>query len=193
MISPLPMIDDIGAENNFLPIFSPPKPQKCMSQKEAFIRDLRAEAGKTRKMLERVPYDQATWKPHEKSMDLGGLTRHIANLPLWVGYTLLQDELDFAKPMNRPKVAESTEEVLANFDAHQAQAMKILEETNDEVLDSDWSMRNGEMIFFTRPKKEVLREFVHSHIIHHRAQLSVYLRLLNIPIPGMYGPSADER
>ena len=163
-----------------------------MYQKDAFLRDLEAEGTKTRKMLERVPVEHWTWKPHEKSQALGALASHIANLPIWTTYTLLQDELDFAKPMNRPEPITTLEGLLARCDERLADAKRIISETTDEVLDSDWTMRTGDQIFFTRPKKEILREFVLSHIIHHRAQLSVYLRLLNIPVPGVYGPSADE-
>ncbi len=164
-----------------------------MSQKDAFLSDLAHESAKTRKMLERVPADRWDFKPHEKSQVLGGLAQHVANLPVWTKYTLQQDELDFAKPMDRPTPVTTVEELLARCDQQWADAKAIIEATTDEVLDSDWTMRAGDQIYFTRPKKEILREFVFSHIIHHRAQLSVYLRLLDIPVPGMYGPTADER
>ena len=95
--------------------------------------------------------------------------------------------------MDRPEPITTVEELLARNDQQLADAKAVIAATTDEVLDSNWTMRNGEMIFFTRPKNEILREFVFSHIVHHRAQLSVYLRLLDIPVPGMYGPTADER
>lgn len=164
-----------------------------MAEKDAFIRDMIAEGKKTRRILERVPFEHGDWKPHEKSTGLRALAQHIANIPQWTSYTLLHDELDFAKPMERAKPVENTEELLAFFDQRLADAIEVLEGTTDEVLHGDWTMRNGEMIFFTRPKREILREFVHSHIVHHRAQLSVYLRILDVPVPGLYGPSADER
>jgi uncharacterized damage-inducible protein DinB len=164
-----------------------------MNQKETFLSEFVAEAAKTRKMLERVPFDHATWKPHEKSSTLAALAQHVANLPLWVSITLLQDELDFAKPMERSKPVESLEELLAFADQRHAAAKAVLEATTEEILDSDWTMRNGEQIFFTKPKKDVLREFVLNHTVHHRGQLSVYLRLLDVPVPGMYGPTADEK
>ena len=164
-----------------------------MSQKDAFLRDLIDEGKRTRKMLERIPFDQSNYKPHEKSSSLLALAQHVATLPRWTGFTLLQDELDFANPMDRIPTATSLDELLALHDKYLQEAIPVIEGTNDEILDSDWTMRNGEMVFFTRPKKEILREFVHSHTIHHRAQLSVYLRLLDVPVPGMYGPTADER
>lgn len=164
-----------------------------MSQKDAFLRDFLAEGPKTRKILERVPFDKGDWKPHEKSSSLRSLAQHLANVPSWAAITLEHDELDFAKPMERAKPVESLEELLAFFDRRHEEAAKAIAATTDAVLDSDWTMRQGEMVFFTRPKKEVLREFVLSHIIHHRGQLSVYLRLLDVPLPGIYGPTADER
>lgn len=164
-----------------------------MAQKATFLQDLAAEGNKTRKILERVPFDKATWKPHEKSSSLIALAQHIANLPIWMHYTLEQDELDFAKPMERAKPVESHAELMAFFEKRLADATALLDNATDALLDSEWTMRMGPQVFFTKPKKEVLREFVFSHIIHHRGQLSVYLRLLDVPVPGMYGPSADER
>jgi uncharacterized damage-inducible protein DinB len=164
-----------------------------MSQKDAFVRDFKSEVARTRKMLERVPLEHATYKPHEKSMALLPLAQHVAHLTSWAGVTLLQDELDFAKPMDRPAPVTSIEELLALYDKTMGEAVAAVEGTTDEILDSDWTMRNGEMVFFTRPKKEILREFVLSHLIHHRAQLGIYLRMLDVPVPAMYGPSADER
>ncbi len=164
-----------------------------MAQKDAFLRDLELEGAKTRKMLERVPADNWDYKPHEKSMALGALAQHVANLPIWASYTLTQDELDFAKPMDRPAPVETVEALLARCDEQLAKAKEVIAATTDEVLDSAWTMRAGEQIYFTRPKNEILREFVFSHIVHHRAQLGMYLRLLGIPVPGMYGPTADER
>lgn len=164
-----------------------------MSQKDAFVRDYIEEGKKTRRMLERLPFDKAAWKPHEKSSSLGALAQHIANLCHWAHITLETDELDFAKPIERTKPAESHEELMAFFEKRYAEGLAVLENTTDEVLDGNWTMRAGDQIFFTRPKKEVLREFVLSHIVHHRGQLSVYFRLLDVPVPGIFGPSADER
>lgn len=164
-----------------------------MTQKEVFLQDLVAEGQRTRKILERVPFDKAAWKPHEKSMSLGALSQHLTNLPRWTGMTILHDELDFAKPLELTKPAESTAELLTRFDARLSEALRDLQSIDASALDEPWTMRHGEQVFFTRPKREVLREFVLSHMIHHRGQLSVYLRLLDVPVPGIYGPTADER
>jgi uncharacterized damage-inducible protein DinB len=164
-----------------------------MAQKDAFLSDLQLEAVKTRKMLERVPMEHADYKPHEKSSSLWSMARHLANLYSWTAGTLLADEMDFAKPMEPVPAISTKEELLALFDRRTAEAIEVVSNTTDEVLDSDWTMRMGEQIFFTRPKKEVLREFVLSHGIHHRAQLTIYFRLLDVPVPSIYGPSADER
>ncbi len=158
-----------------------------------FIVEFRSEGAKTRQMLARVPFEKAAWKPHEKSMHLGALAQHITNLPFWVHYTLLHDELDFAKPIERTKPAESLAELLTFFDKRLAEATTVLENTTNAILDSEWTMRHGAQIYFTRPRKEVLREFVLNHTIHHRGQLSVYLRLLDVPVPAMFGPTADDK
>lgn len=164
-----------------------------MALNTALLAELKQESANTRKMLERVPSDNLGWKPHEKSFSVGYLASHIANLPVWMGLTLLQDELDFAKtPLTTPQ-GTSAEDIVAKFDKNLADAIKILEETSDDVLNSQWTMRSGDHVFIIMPKKVCLRSFLFNHIVHHRGQLSVYLRLLDIPVPGMYGPSADER
>ncbi len=163
-----------------------------MSQKQALIAELQMEAANTRKILERVPVEKNDWKPHAKSMSLGRLASHVAEIPGWVTVTLETDELDFAKSEYKPVVAASTEELLDILDKNMAKAVKTLETIPDEEFDKMWTMRNGDQVFFTLPKKVVLRTFAYSHNFHHRAQLGVYLRLLDIPVPGMYGPTADE-
>ena len=164
-----------------------------MALNTALLAELKHESANTRKMLERVPSDNLGWKPHEKSFSIGYLASHIANLPTWMGLTLLQDELDFGKTPFKTPQGTTTAEILEKFENNLAEAIKVLEGTNDDVLNSSWTMRNGDHIFFTMPKKVCLRNFLFNHIVHHRGQLSVYLRLLDIPVPGMYGPSADER
>ena len=164
-----------------------------MALKDALVAEMKHEAANTRKMLERIPTPSFQWKPHEKSYSLIRLAQHLANLPVWTRYTLLKDELDFDQPIERPRPVESTEELLVFFDKQLLQALEILDEADDVLLNTSWTMRKGEQVYFTLPKKIVLRSFVFNHIVHHRGQLSVYLRLLNIPVPGMYGPSADER
>lgn len=164
-----------------------------MSVLQEFIREYKEEAAKTRRVLERIPVEHFGWKPHEKNTDLRGLAQHIANVPSWIGITVQTDGLDFANPMPRNKPVESNEELLAFFDQRFAENLAILESADEAFLADDWTMRAGPQIFFTKSKKEVLREFVFNHIVHHRGQLTVYMRLLDIPVPGIYGPSADER
>jgi uncharacterized damage-inducible protein DinB len=126
-------------------------------------------------------------------MPIGSLTKHLADLPTWIGVTLLHDELDFAKPYPKEPDLTDTKALLARFDKHIADGNKILEAAKEEEFLKNWTMRHGEKIFFTMPKVAVLRSFVFNHSVHHRAQLGVYLRLLNIPLPGSYGPTADDQ
>jgi uncharacterized damage-inducible protein DinB len=153
------------------------------------------EMANTRKTLERVPDDKFSWKPHEKSMALGGLSTHLANIPSWTAMTFDRNELDLApaggEPYRLPE-AKSRDEVLAAFDKNVATARAALEAANDENWQGKWSLLMGGKTIFTLPRTAVMRGFIMSHMIHHRAQLGVYLRLLDIPVPSIYGPSADE-
>lgn len=158
----------------------------------AFLGELENEAKVTRQVLERVPAEKFDWKPHEKSMTMGRLAVHIAEMFGWTKETLKQDVLDFANADFKPFEPKSSEELLAFFDDHLAKAKIIIAETSDERFLTDWTMRNGEQVYFTMPKVAVMRSFVMNHIVHHRGQLSVYLRLNDIPVPSIYGPSADE-
>lgn len=158
---------------------------------EAFTEELEREAATTRKMLERVPADKYDWKPHEKSMELRKLAAHVAELPGWVSLTLTTSELDFATSPYTPYPVETNADLLAYFEKSLVDGKAELAKATEEQLELPWTLRNGETIYSTEPKREVIRMSL-SQIIHHRAQLGVYLRLLNIPIPGSYGPSADE-
>jgi uncharacterized damage-inducible protein DinB len=158
----------------------------------AFLNELKHEAKTTHKMLALVPTDKLSWKPHDKSMPLHSLAKHLADLPTWVGITMNQDELDFAKPYPKTPDFTTSAELLATFDKNIADAIHVLESAKDEDFGENWTMRHGEKIFFTMPKAAVLRSWVFNHAVHHRAQLGVYLRLLNIPLPGSYGPTADD-
>ncbi len=151
------------------------------------------EMAGTRKTLARVPWEKAAWKPHEKSMTLGHLAGHLAEVASWGSFTLETDELDFATFDYQPPRHGSTDELLAAFDRYVAASRAALERTDDATAMSPWTMRQGEQVFFTLPKVAVLRSFVLSHNVHHRAQLGVYLRLLDVPVPALYGPSADEQ
>ncbi len=150
------------------------------------------EFGNTHKMLERVPEEFFSWKPHEKSMTVLRLATHIATLPEWLTMTVNTTELDFSKNPYAPPKFETAEQIVAAFDKNAKEATEAMKGASDENLLEPWTLRNGEHVIFTMPRIGVIRGMVISHMIHHRAQLGVFLRLLNVPIPGMYGPSADE-
>ncbi len=164
-----------------------------MALNTTLLGELKNEANSTRKLLERVPADKFDWIPHQKSMKLGRLAKHIAELNLWIERILNSDEFDFASASFNSNFPESTEAVLKIFDERIAEATTALEKATDDDLNKIWTVRRGEQVMFQMPKKVAMRSFSYNHIYHHRGQLSVYLRLLDIPIPGMYGPSADER
>jgi len=166
-----------------------------MSISQALLPEFDHEMANTRKSLERVPDDKFGWKPHEKSMPMGNLAVHLATLPGWTVQTLQQESLDLAPPGGEPfklPEAKNTEEVVALFDKHVAEARSVLAEATDEQLMKPWSLLMTGKTIFTLPRVAVLRGFVMNHSIHHRAQLGVYLRLNDVPVPSIYGPSADE-
>jgi uncharacterized damage-inducible protein DinB len=144
-------------------------------------------------MLERVPLDKKDWKPHEKSMTLGRLAVHVAEIPHWVSDIILADEYDFLVHPYTPHTAASQEELVKIMHTNVNKAIADLGTIDEEALNKNWTVRRGEQVFFTLPKKIAIRGWAYSHLVHHRGQLSVYLRLLDVPVPGMYGPSADER
>jgi uncharacterized damage-inducible protein DinB len=144
-------------------------------------------------MLERVPLDQKDWKPHEKSMTVGRLATHVAETPHWITDIAKADEFNFATAKFANHTAASTEELLQIFQTNLDNAINSLSNMADEDFQKHWVVKAGEKVMFDTPKKVALRGWAYSHLIHHRGQLSVYLRLLNVAVPGMYGPSADER
>ena len=164
-----------------------------MAIKDAFIAELKHEAGLTKKMLERVPPDKNSWKPHEKSMTLGRLATHVAENFKWISEIQNTDDFDFATRTFNPYTATSQEELINIFQTNLDKAINDLSIMTDEDFNKAWVVRAGEKIMYNTPKKVAIRGWGFSHHIHHRGQLSVYLRLLDIPVPGMYGPSADER
>ena len=155
--------------------------------------DLEHELATTRRLLERVPGDKLDWKPHEKSFSLGQLAQHVAQLSFWITHTLAVDFFDVAAPMPRAEPATSTQELLDIFDQKRAEMLQALDAADDALLMRPWQMRNGEQVLQTMPTAAVIRGVGINHLIHHRGQLSVYLRLLDVPLPMMYGPTADER
>lgn len=157
------------------------------------IGEFKHEAASTRKMLDKVPFDKWDWKPHEKSMTIGRLANHVADLLNWPTFTMVTNGLDFRAGDYKFFEASGMDDLLAAIDRHTESALAALEKASDEDLKQPWSLMNGGQIFFTMPRIAVLRSMVLNHLIHHRGQLSVYLRLLDIPVPGMYGPTADEQ
>ena len=158
----------------------------------ALIAEMEHEAAVTRTVLERVPADKFDWKPHDKSMPFGRLASHIAEMFAWTPSTLEHAELDFSKMDYKPFEPGSTEELVEFLDKNVTEAIAALRSSPDERFMENWTMRNGEQVYFTMPKIAVMRSFVLNHIVHHRGQLSVYLRLNDIAVPSIYGPSADE-
>ncbi|HTM97241.1 MAG TPA: DinB family protein [Pedobacter sp.] len=159
---------------------------------ELLLTELAQEAAVTRKMLAIVPVDKFDWAPHEKSMKMKALASHIAELPGWVKLALTTKELDFATAPYEPIPVASNDDLLAILEKSLAEAKSSLEEAKEEDLNERWILRTGETIHADMSVYEMIR-VSYSQVSHHRAQLGVYLRLLNIPIPGSYGPSADDQ
>ena len=165
-----------------------------MAIKDAFIAELKQESSMTKKMLEKVPLDKKDWKPHEKSMTLGRLATHVAENTHWITDIRHIDDFDFMKDYNfNPPNASSTDELIGIFQANLDKALDDLSGMTDEDFAKNWTVRRGEQVMFSISKKISIRSWALNHMIHHRGQLSVYLRLLDVPVPGMYGPSADEK
>jgi uncharacterized damage-inducible protein DinB len=159
---------------------------------QSLLKEMNAEAVTTRKMLSIIPDDKYSWQPHPKSMTIEQLSNHIAELPYWVTMALTTDELDFAKSPYSPANINNTAAVLAFFEKSLASGKASLEKASLEQLEEPWTLRQGDYIISVRTRAEVIR-MAFSQIVHHRAQLGVFLRLLDVPIPGSYGPSADEK
>lgn len=166
-----------------------------MSLAEVLIPEFDREVATTRRLLERLPEDKLTWKPHAKSMALGALAEHLGQLGLWGRMTISAPGVDlaeFARPPGYEGLA-SRDAILAHFDTETAGARAALVGRTDAELLAPWTLRRGDQKFFTMPKAACWRTFVMNHLVHHRGQLSVYLRLLDVPLPSIYGPSADEQ
>jgi uncharacterized damage-inducible protein DinB len=164
-----------------------------MKLSEVFLAEMLQEAASTRKLLEVVPLEHADYKPHEKSMTLQRLATHVAEITGWWKECLMNDELDFAQGDYTPRLMKTSSELLALHDDLVAKATTILNGIDDAEFQKPWTMRNGEQIYFTLPKAVVVRTWCLNHLYHHRGQLTVYLRMLNVPLPGMYGPTADDK
>ena len=164
-----------------------------MTEKELLIAEIKREASNTRKMLERIQDNHLPWKPHEKSYTTAKLAQHISNIPIWISLILNSDSLDLANPLPRLEPLNSAAELLAFFDERLATCISSIEQAPESDLEKKWALTKGETTILNAPKKIVMRYFALNHIVHHRGQLSLYLRLQDIPVPGMYGPSADEK
>ena len=167
-----------------------------MTLNEALLPEFDQEMANTRKILGRVPMEKPGWKPHEKSMTLGRLAQHVAELPGWAVFTLEKDSLDIAPPgappYQPPPPPSSRQELVDMFDKNVSSARAAIAQASDEHLMQPWTLLLGGKTVFTLPRIAVLRTSVMNHSIHHRAQLGVYLRLNGVPLPALYGPSADE-
>ena len=167
-----------------------------MAIAESILPEFDHETATTRTLLERVPADKAEWKPHAKSMSLGQLAMHIASLPHWASITLERTEFD-PNPPDGPRVTtpayESGTKLLQTYDANVSAARALLVRTTDAEFMLQWALKNGGKSMFSMPRIAVFRSFVLNHAVHHRGQLSVYLRLLDVPIPNIYGPTADTQ
>ena len=161
-----------------------------MTIAQELLKELTLEAEVTRLYLATVPFNQLDYQPTEKSETLGRLAIHVAEIIAWWSSCIENDKLDFID--FEPKDINTKEELLSYFDNLLAAAKTSLLNAKDAVFEKEWSMTNGDEILFTLPKKQVARLFCMNHLVHHRAQLGMYLRLLDIPVPATYGPSADD-
>ena len=163
---------------------------------DALLPEFDQEAATTRKVLERCPEDKFGWRPHPKSFTMGDLATHIARLPTWMSMTLDKTELDIAPP-GEPPYSEpafaTSKELLETYDANVKSAREALAKAENDQFMVNWSLLAGGNKIFTMPRVVVIRSFILNHNVHHRAQLGVYLRLNDIPVPQMYGPTADEQ
>ena len=159
---------------------------------EILLREFDHEMANSRKVLERLPEEHLGWKPHEKSWTLGQLAGHVANIPTWAIMTLEQTGLDLSTPFERPELKTAVD-ILAHHDRSVAAARTVLKPATHEQLMVDWTLSRGEHTVFTMPRVAVLRSMVMNHTIHHRGQVTVYLRMLDVPLPSIYGPTADEQ
>lgn len=167
--------------------------QKTRSLIEVALGDLEREMNATERVLKRVPTESLNWRPHEKSWTLGELAAHVANLLNWAKMAIEEEGYDMAASGSSGGPPEDAEEILDSFYGLKADVVDALGSTNDEAMLRPWTLRHGEREIFTLSKAAVLRTWSLSHMIHHRGQLTVYLRLLDIPVPPTYGPTADEK
>jgi uncharacterized damage-inducible protein DinB len=166
-----------------------------MALRDTFLPEFENEMKTTRKTLERVPEDKVAWKPHDTSMPMGRLAGHIAEMVGFAAQTFQGDSFDFAPPgapRTQPTVMTSRQQLLDIFDKNAASARAAISKASDEDLQKTWTLMNGGKTFLAMPRIQILRGMILNHVIHHRGQLSVYLRMNEVPVPSIYGPSGDE-
>ncbi len=164
---------------------------RTMPISQALLPEFDIEIANTRKTLDRITDEILDYKPHEKSPTLGWLAGHLANIPHWATMAISTSSLDIGGSPRTPKL-ETKRDILFAFDSNVETARESIESASDECLTGAWTLLHDGTMIFSLPRVAVLRSFVMNHIIHHRAQLCVYLRMNNIPVPALYGPSADE-
>jgi uncharacterized damage-inducible protein DinB len=176
--------------------FDHPKNERNMKISTLLLPEFDQEMAVTRRILERVPDDKGQWKPHEKSFPMGHLAQLVARLPSWVKMTLTQTELDMAPPGGtgfQGYTFEKTKDLLSEFDKNVAEGRPLIANVSDEDLQVPWTLKRGGQVLMTMPRYSILRSMVINHSVHHRAQLGLYLRMVDLPVPKMYGPTADEK
>jgi len=164
-----------------------------MGLADAMLAELGHEAGTTRRLLERVPAEHFGWKPHEKSMTLGRLAQHIAEIPGWISTIVEQDEFDVgARGGSAPPGPKDRAELLQLFEGNIGRITDVLKRQSDERMLAPWRLKRQGQVILEMPRAAMIRSLALNHMVHHRGQLSVYLRLQNVPLPSIYGPTADE-
>ncbi len=163
-----------------------------MSLAQILTKQLNTVASGNKKILERVPEDKLGWKPHEKSMTLGRLAMHLAELPHWINRCIESDHFDFATIPFTPNIPETHTQIMEEYERKLPLAIEVLSKVTETQMDEIWTLKRGDITIYQLPRIDYLLQAL-EHMVHHRGQLSVYLRLLDVPVPGMFGPSADER
>ncbi len=161
-----------------------------MTIAQTLLPEFDSEMTTTRRVLERVPTEKGEWKPHLKSFSLGHLTQLVATMPGWLTRTVLGTEINLAE--GGGYTYEKTETLIEIFDKHVREARKAIAGAKDSDFDVPWSLKHGDHVIFTMPRGPVVRQTI-NHLVHHRGQLTVYLRLIDVPVPSIYGPTADEK
>ena len=160
-----------------------------MSIADALLPEFDQEMATTRRVVERVPTDKGNWKPHPKSFSLGHLTQLVSGMPSWITNAVTETSLDLGAYPGYSY--EKTEDLLKQFDKHVKGARKAIASAKDSDYQVPWSLKRGDQVFFTAPRGVIVRQTI-NHLVHHRGQLTVYLRLIDVPVPSIYGPTADE-